>query len=417
MKTKFNLIIIIISCTLILGLGYAKGKSVDAPSFIPEKGYAAHEWGTFTTLSGSDGKLLSGLQLEEEQLPKFVYSHKDFSRPSTIPSHVLARNLTFPITYRRRNIPLKGLFGKRLKNVTVKMETPVLYFYSKDKQNITVNVNFNGGSISQWYPKRAQGETLGSLQKTIDFAYPTRGWVKWQAEILPRNTKQSVTSNKKLETPTWVAPRETDSNLLKVGNEIEKFLFYRGVGNFRIPLIIKANRDGSLFLENKGKDEIPYLFIYEKKDNEKAKVWWSGKLAGKSSSKIIPSKENLSFENKIHQEFESKLVEAGLYRKEAKAMLKTWKHSYFEKSGLKIFWILPNKLTDRILPIYLKPKPVSLKRVLVGRSEVLTPEFEDRLVNDFASVKERHKKWGKDRFYLAYLKRVSELTASVKRNQ
>jgi hypothetical protein len=37
--------------------------------------YQLHEWGTFTTVSGSDGVLLEGLQREEEQLPPFVHSH------------------------------------------------------------------------------------------------------------------------------------------------------------------------------------------------------------------------------------------------------------------------------------------------------------------------------------------------------
>ena len=35
-------------------------------------GFIVHEWGTFTTLAGSDGILLPGLYHEEEQLPNFV---------------------------------------------------------------------------------------------------------------------------------------------------------------------------------------------------------------------------------------------------------------------------------------------------------------------------------------------------------
>jgi hypothetical protein len=31
--------------------------------------YQLHEWGTFTTVAGSDGVLLTGLQREEEPLP------------------------------------------------------------------------------------------------------------------------------------------------------------------------------------------------------------------------------------------------------------------------------------------------------------------------------------------------------------
>ena len=40
--------------------------------------YQLHEWGTFTTVAGSDGTLLTGLQREEEELPAFVHSHFGF---------------------------------------------------------------------------------------------------------------------------------------------------------------------------------------------------------------------------------------------------------------------------------------------------------------------------------------------------
>ena len=45
--------------------------------------YDLHEWGTFTTISGSDGSVLSGLHVEEEKLPDFVYSHIGM-RPQTV---------------------------------------------------------------------------------------------------------------------------------------------------------------------------------------------------------------------------------------------------------------------------------------------------------------------------------------------
>jgi len=90
------------------------------------QGFVAHEWGTFTTLSRSNGQLLSGLELEEEHLPSFV------------------ADLCFCPTV-RTNTPssLKGYYAttglgsattvvNAIKNVTVKMETPVLYFYSSE---------------------------------------------------------------------------------------------------------------------------------------------------------------------------------------------------------------------------------------------------------------------------------------------
>src|SRR5688572_29637672 len=117
-----------------------------------------HEWGTFTTLRGSDGSVLSGLYIEEEQLPPFVYHHPGFS-----PDPIIQTNGYRPV-----------------KDVTVKMETPVLYFYSPIERNVKVHVDFPSGTISQWYPQRSGGE-LTPTSDTIDLGKPMTGSIDWDA--------------------------------------------------------------------------------------------------------------------------------------------------------------------------------------------------------------------------------------------
>jgi hypothetical protein len=73
------------------------------------------------------------------------------------------------------------------------------------------------------------------------------------------------------------------------------------------------------------------------------------------------------------------LVEAGLYEKEAQAMVNTWEHSYFRTEGLRLLYILPRSEVDAIIPIRIQPTPEQLVRVMVGRVEVLTPEREQQI--------------------------------------
>src|SRR5438270_117044 len=106
---------------------------VSFSSAVRAQNLTVHEWGTFTTLHGSEGGTLSGLYFEEEPLPPFVYHFAGFSPdPNIMPCD----------------------------NVTVKMETPVLYFYSQTQQQVKVHVDFPSGTISQWYPNRSGGETV-----------------------------------------------------------------------------------------------------------------------------------------------------------------------------------------------------------------------------------------------------------------
>ena len=56
-------------------------------------------------------------------------------------------------------------------------------------------------------------------------------------------------------------------------------------------------------------------------------------------------------------------------------MIKTWRNSWFE-AGMRVFYILPRPATDAVLPITIDPRPDELVRVLVGRTEIVTPEME-----------------------------------------
>ena len=392
--------------------------------------YEVHEWGTFTSLQGSDGKLLNGLHRDEEKLPSFVYGH---ARPN-----IMSKN---------NNSPFNKGFHHRLENVTIKMETPVLYFYSKkEMKNVYAYVGFRGGAISEWYPHRVGGETIGTLQTFIDFSRPTYGSINWRFDILAPDSKELINTDKKLETHTWTAPRNTGANKIKVSydgfkregkkyvdvkkSEVEKFLFYRGIGNFKLPLNVKSSAPNKVELSNNGENEIPYVMIYEKIKGQKPSIWWSGKLNQGQSIEITKPKEDINFDIYDHTtnlwrwkekdketseaisfkdwaKFMDALTKAGLYQREAISMLSTWKHSYFEQPGLKVFWIVPDKMTNHTLPLMLHPKPKKIKRVLVGRSEVLTPDHEAKLVAQYK--KDGLKSLSKDRFYYAYLDRVKAI--------
>jgi hypothetical protein len=75
----------------------------------------------------------------------------------------------------------------------------------------------------------------------------------------------------------------------------------------------------------------------------------------------------------LKRDLEVLLAGHGLYPKEAEAMVKTWEDSWFEE-GFRVFYVLPRRQTDGVLPLAITPKPNKLVRVLVGRMEIMTPE-------------------------------------------
>ena len=82
------------------------------------------------------------------------------------------------------------------------------------------------------------------------------------------------------------------------------------------------------------------------------------------------------FAASVADDLAGRLVESGLYPKEARAMVNTWRASYFMSDGVRALFVLPQAWTDRFIPLRITPQPDELVRVMVGRIELLTPERE-----------------------------------------
>ena len=411
--------------------------------------YDLHEWGTFTTVSGSDGKLLTGLHVEEESLPPFVYSHLGmrpqahgvFNFPMAVNrignnvSH--NRNQIYVIENgEKKLIPMSGFKGMpraSLKNVTVKMETPVIYFYGDDTPKVNVKVGFNGGTISQWYPQRKSGDTpnliargegemsdtlkkiVGDREmvmwKPVDFLEPYEGSIEWDVEIQPKTDGDAAMTFKPNENTTWIYPRVPDANVIKVGDEYEDYLFYRGVGNIEIPATFSVDDSETLQVKNNSKEAIPFAFAFEniggKFRYKTLGVITAGDVARVSEEEWIEPSSMRGQQVEVFQEMRAGLIAQGLTSDEADGMVKTWWNSYFNKQGLRVFWVVPQTDLEEILPLNVEPKPENQVRVLVGRADVLRPRMEQQMI---ASLGTRgFSKFSSDRFYLPYKNRLESL--------
>ncbi len=394
-------------------------RGVVSSSTVPT-GYTVHEWGTFTSVFGSDGTMLPGLEIEEESLPPFVYAHDGMNGRLQLPSVTKSTAPSFLIM-------AKG-YQRPLHNVTIKMETPVLYFYSPKKIDAHVRVDFKGGSISQWYPARSGGEVQpirkvvnGVLTKgAIDFGEkPYQGRIDWKFTIEARGANTDFEVMKAHETPTWIHPRTPRSNVVRTANgDADSFLFYRGVGNFELPLSFRVSEDQKLTVEV---DEvIPYLLIVEILRG-KVRILSEGAVTDSVSVELAESGGMASMGDMrlgIYSGLKEALLDAGLFEDEAAAMLRTWWNSYFGRDGIRAFWVVPRSFTDKVLPIQLEPAPENLERVLLGRSEILTPKFEAGLVEAFEksldSNGQRYNPFGVDRYAKAYEARVKVLAPELK---
>jgi hypothetical protein len=284
-------------------------------------GLTVHEWGTFTSVAGEDGSAIEWNVLGcKSDLPRFV---NDYG-------------------YRGFKLSLRD---------TVRMETPVMYFYSPRELEAYVKVSFPRGLITEWYP---QAEYKASA-------------MEWRNIKVQPDTSPAFPIENDLN--RYYAARETDAAPLTVGDQHEKFLFYRGVGHFPVPLSASISPDGKIVLENRGLESVPNVILFENR---------GGRL-GYRNAGAVPGAATLdspSLDSSLpvlRQELEAALVAQGLYPKEARAMLETWRDSWFEE-GSRLIYILPTPAVDGILPLRVEPTPSATVRVFVGRIELVTPQ-------------------------------------------
>jgi len=346
------------------------GLSAAVTAAKPQPDLTVHEWGTFLAMSGSDGITLDGMYHEEHALPGFV--------------HARSRDQL------------------RLPSALLKGETPVIYFYTNQPQQASVRVDFPSGIWTQWYP---QATFIGPTLAGAALPEPRAGHISWDVDLRPSTSTVPAPALPPTSADAlWRFAREVDAAYVhprgQAANEWERFLFYRGLGQSDLPLTLAETDGGTLSLAaKKGVNdasneatEIQHALVLRVEDGKGAfrdlpRVTPSQPLRG-----IIPRPEVLKpadeFEREVSEALVSRLVEAGLYPREARAMVRTWASSYFRTDGIRVLAVMPQPWTERFIPMRLNPQPTSLVRVMVARVELLTSEREKRAqqaVRDLAS--------------------------------
>jgi hypothetical protein len=266
----------------------------------------------------------------------------------------------------------------------VSMETPVLYFYTDREQTASVTVDFPKGYMTEWYPQAQH-------QRGKD---PSARQLSWKNFKLLPGAHVSLPREAKRDNHYYAA-RETDAAPLEVAvnaeaseaagderpvstdKEYEKFLFYRGLGNFDVPLQVSTSpRCGNLLAKNTHKEPMAGVFLVSVQEGGLSFADL-GSLAG--GAQIIAPALRQAPVSELADAVAGVLVKQGLYEKEARAMVKTWSNSWFAEEGTRFLYILPAPLADELLPLKVEPRPDSVVRVFVGRHDLLTRDREAQL--------------------------------------
>ncbi|HET6882102.1 MAG TPA: hypothetical protein VFI31_18190 [Pirellulales bacterium] len=322
-----------------------------SPDTASGKAFVVHEWGTFTNFSAPDGTQLAFRSVIGEELPPFV------RKP-------LWRMLT------------KGeLIAKQ------RMETPVTYFYTERPRTVEAHVDFPSGSLTEFYPpaESAASNGFADAPNAADSA------LTWHFDIRPQSDSASSPGLPAVEgDERYGCARQTDSAIVEVTDDggekhCEKFLFYRGAGDFSLPVRLEHLSGGRFRAVNDGPESIDGLFMVIIDDSGLHFREYSKLPRHAAVEMQVP--ETTTTADQLGDRMAAVLTAAGLYEKEARAMIDTWRSSWFREPGARLFYLVPRRLTDEVIPLTVDPAPDEIVRVLVGRMEILMTEVAHRLTD------------------------------------
>ncbi|HTZ49186.1 MAG TPA: hypothetical protein VMH20_16460 [Verrucomicrobiae bacterium] len=299
-----------------------------------------HEWGTFTSVSGVDGRTLDWLPLTgSTDVPSFVEHFGEVNFKG-------------------------GLRG------TVRMETPVLYFYCPQEANVSVYVSFRKGLITEWYPHaNSVNPGLSDKDRTLE-TMKSSGAISWNSVFVDPHAAADFPSDGSQN--HYYAARQTSSAPIALstsaGTQRERFLFYRGVADFRVPLTATISADNAVSLQAASSDVITNVILFERRGTQMG-YRVLGPLQDKATLTPPPLDGSL---DSLASILEGILISQGLFPDEAHAMIETWKDSWFEE-GARLIYIIPRAFVDSVLPLHINPAPNNTTRVFVGRLELVTP--------------------------------------------
>lgn len=361
------------------------GRALDRGEPIAStQGLVVHEWGTYTSVQGSNGASMDGMQHEEEALPDFVQSRADPSLGEK---------------------GIEALPGE----VNQKLETPVLYFYAPRAMEVEATVDFPGGIVSQWYPQAsASSPAIGSMTAIAN------GRMSWKASLRPGD---DLTRMRPVPAESvWAPSRNVAAVPLEVAGEVERFIFYRGLGHFEVPFRVEARPDGLLDLINDSDEPIGDAFLLRVHAAGGAvvplgRIEAHGALRGVVPPVAGKERELETYVDDAMSTVAAALERSGLYHDEARAMVETWSRSYFRGAGLRVLYVTPRAWTDRLLPLAVSPAPSAVVRTLVGRVEVMTRAEESEVLARVASGTALDAVSALGRFAEPKLRRARQLTS------
>jgi hypothetical protein len=366
-----------------------------------ESGLVAHEWGSMQHHVGTTTSEFDLIGEDQSDLPSFVKVWAD-----------------------------QPMLGPQV------IRKPILYFYTKQEMKVNVTVRFPEGVLTQWYPDVSMflPQRDGNIRPGNNPGPPHRnGTLSWRNVELNPNTDTSKFANVDQNHPWWHIARDTDAVPVNVVNqnrgralkpEVERFLFYRGSGNYKPMVMPTRNEPGKDLSVTVPFSQIDLRGVFLVRVNDSGATIAHAPVLRAAGTVELVGPDQTKPTDQAADTAKAQLIEsleaAGLFPKEAAGLVKIWGDDMFTTPGERLLYLMPSNEVERVLPLDIQPAPSQTVRTLIAWVELSTPEAENRVMSlvkqlgsqDPREVADADAKLRKlDRFAESILQRVAGSTS------
>lgn len=271
------------------------------------RGLVLHEWGVLVT---SGGELAGSGADAESDLPDFVH--------------------------RRRGDHVRFMQAYQTALETpVAIRKPVVHVYGPTGARVRFRARFAEGRPLVWWPAADWDDAS----------------VAWELEL----AEEAPSPPREVSGAHWfVRLRVPEAMWCRVGDQVERFLYYDGEARWTSPLVVRRDERGPLRVENAGDEAAEDVYLVERG----GRVAYRPRLAPGES---WTDPEPLEVDPSTH--LASRLVAAGLTGAESATIAGIWKEEFFGSGRLVLVHRLADGVYDRLLPAEVDPRPDSFVRV------------------------------------------------------